>query len=452
MYVRHFGFSARPFPTDPSGPAVFVGPTVVVAIASLQAILQEPGSVAVVRGPAGAGKSTLVSRTLASTSTHCVAVTISRTQTDGFLLNHLLSELGVDSPPAGAFRQFGALRSRIAAINADGGHVVVVVEDATRLAAESLAQLEELTAVETGEGMGTNIFLMGDERIDEALAAAPLAELKRRIARQHDVVPMSVTELRGYLRHCFRIAGADFDQLFDADAPELLHFLCGGVPRPTNNLVESSLSAATAANKDHVDSALIEMVARNEYGLSTDGYQSPQAPTIAVVADAEPPDLIHDTLPELEILAPDMEVLDQAMTEAADAEPSEIPVLQPAVTTTRPAPPLDVEIPEITLDHAIDRSLQANAGSTVSNDVPAELSLVESAVLDPEDVESELADAEADAADSEPTPAPIEDQIATSMTDTLRALSSTRPVGHVNGAADDAAAEKRGLFSRFRRS
>ena len=47
--------------------------------------------------------------------------------------------------------------------------VVIAVEDAVRLGADTLAEIEALTAVDAGESDGANLVLMGDETLQTVL-------------------------------------------------------------------------------------------------------------------------------------------------------------------------------------------------------------------------------------------------------------------------------------------
>ncbi|MGI9236170.1 MAG: hypothetical protein ACR2QZ_02170, partial [Woeseiaceae bacterium] len=128
----------------------------------------------------------------------------------------------------------------------------------------------------------------------------------------------------------------------------LLKELSGGIARIANNLVESSLAAAAAKGIDRIPATLIAQVAFDEYGLSADDFvfdaPPPESPVVSESAepdvdlnddsvaaedseqieelesqtaavdvdvedeplgsDADAPHLIHDTLPNLEVLSP----------------------------------------------------------------------------------------------------------------------------------------------------
>jgi len=188
---------------------------------------------------------------------------------------------------------------------------------------------------------GANIVLMGDEDLDEVLNARRLVRLKQRLKLRQKVSPLSASELTAYFKHCFRLAGNEFDTIFEPGTSDLLHSLSGGVPRMANNIVESALAGAAENKQEQVGVALIKLVATEEFGLDT-GVQvseheaaveaapvvleavveapqiniaAPEVAEVAPVEDVAPvehekvvedeiSELIQDTLPDLAILAP----------------------------------------------------------------------------------------------------------------------------------------------------
>jgi len=486
MYEQHFGLRKRPFRSAANGTDVFVGPQFATMIPGLEKALATNDAIVTITGPVGCGKTTLVTRTLESFSENHKLIFVARMRLGSRdILALLLDELGVENQPSGTMQQFVALRTRLAELENENSRVFIVIEDAVRLGADTLAELEALTAADAGTSAGASIVLMGDETLDALLTDTQLGRIKQRIRQGHSVAPLSAAELRGYLKHCFRLAGGDFEQLFEANVAPLLHHLCGGIARTTNNLVEAAMTTAAEANLKRVSSKLLAQVAENDFGLNATGFDltarpstvavvaatpmptpqlehSPQPRTVvnpvtelrppeepvsvakpvivmepaaaepatvpAVVQDetavksppTEAPVLIQDTLPDLEILAPEFAVIGSAPPPKIDSDPSSNPEAAPpaaADTTAGSVPAWDrdptlaelkpdlaaleqamafahggepesvaeksdatkkkpaeppVEIPEITLDHAISRRIDSHLSSGSSRvDTPS---------------------------------------------------------------------------------
>jgi type II secretory pathway predicted ATPase ExeA len=374
MYEQHFGLKKRPFRANATGTDVFVGPHIAATMAGLKQALAKNDAIATVSGPTGSGKTTLVNRALESMGQNTKIVSVARMRLDSHdVLEFLLDELGVQEKPSGTIQKFTVLRRFLKSLEGEDTRVFIAIEDGVRLGADTLAELEALTAADAGESEGASVVVMGDEGLDAVLGDAQLVRIQQRIRKRFTSTALPMPELRGYLRHCFRLAGNDFEQIFEANAAALLHHLSHGIPRIANNLVESAMTVAADQDLVNVPSSLVARIAENEYGLSAAGFdltaqpitQAPPTPevieesaaapaqapvvddvpeAIAELPDPEPvvvfaepevsaepestpddivPELIQDTLPDLAILAPELELA------AAATQPEPLPELQP---------------------------------------------------------------------------------------------------------------------------
>jgi type II secretory pathway predicted ATPase ExeA len=341
MYEQQFGLKKRPFLAKAMGNNVFVGPQTVKTMSGLKAALISQNAAVAISGPAGVGKTTLVARSLDALSATHITVYIGRMQLEGAdVLEFMLEELGATELPKGTIRRFVALREKLNQLEAEGKKVIVAVEDTIGTGAVTLAELEALTAADSGGSGGAAIVLMGDHRLIEFLKEPQLARLDQRIRQRHFVEPLCAAELRAYLMHCFRLAGTDFEQIFDERTADLVHELSKGIPRIANYIVESTLTSAAAAGIERIPASFVADVARQELGLEATDLNAnpaaaapePQPEPAPATADTENlghtrpdsaeaiagssdgvtdgdffgaddiPELIQDTLPDLEIL------------------------------------------------------------------------------------------------------------------------------------------------------
>jgi len=206
---------------------------------------------------------------------------------------------------------------------------------------------------------------MGDQELSELLKAPRLHRLKQRLRVCQPISPLSARELLGYFKHCFRLAGNEFDVIFEQGASELLHALSDGIPRMANNLVESALASAAESKKDRVTIDMVRRVAEDEYGLEsaqaaaavaiavTEAVEVPEpapaeVPKVTTGSDAASidddendsiPELIQDTLPDLKILAPAL------ATHSRDAEEADLPEIPKTPAPVEQAESAGEEIP-----------------------------------------------------------------------------------------------------------
>ncbi|MDH3265753.1 MAG: hypothetical protein OEM25_02200 [Gammaproteobacteria bacterium] len=382
MYETHFGLNKRPFPALAEGSAVFVGPQAAATMAALKKALVGPDTVVAVSGPAGVGKTTVVRRALTGVGGTPRIISIGRIQLGhDEVLEMLLEEMRVTAP-TGTVQRFTALRRHFKEFEDQGCNVIVVVEDAARVGVDALSELEALTAADAGVSGGARVVLMGDESMNETLQSPRLARLKQRLRLRQVITPLSSNELMAYLKHCFRLAGNEFDTVFEHGSADLLHQLSGGVVRMANGLVESCLISAAENKQKTVSVALIRQIAIDEYALDVDLPEpavavapvevakpviAPQPepapappepepqPVMAKIEDTvveEPiPELIQDTLPDLAILAPALAqaAMDDNPTSSGDddSENDAVPEWERDPTLAQLRPDLDA------LEHAM---------------------------------------------------------------------------------------------------
>ena len=329
MYEKQFGLSRRPFQANATGADVFVGPQTAKFMAAMRKGLAASEAVVVVTGQPGIGKSTLVNRAIDAINGDKFVIRISRMQLGhDEVLEFLLDKLDATDIPASTIKKIILFRDLLASRTRAGTRVFIVVEDAVRIGEDALAEFEALTTADSDHPDGANMILMGDDTLLERLEAPALLRLKQRTHMRQQVLPLSAGELQGYLKHCFRLAGGEFDLAFAAGAGKMLSELSQGNPRVANKLVESMLTAATEEKATKVDTALITKIASDEHGLTVD---FPAATANGPEPDPEPePVLIQDTLPDLEVLAPGLAA--QGLVISPESEPP---------------PPADGEIPTL---------------------------------------------------------------------------------------------------------
>ena len=381
MYEQHFGLSKRPFRASATGNDVFVGPSTTAAMAGIKKALSINDAIVTISGAVGTGKTTLATHAMESISGGQIIVRVRRMRLESEdVLELLLDELGIEDKPRGTSQRFAVLRRKLKELEDNKTRVFVIIEDSVRLGADALAEVEALTSADAGESEGASVILMGDDSLKTMLGEPQLVRLQQRVRQRFTVAPLCDTELHSYLQHCFRLVGGEFEKVFEPDAAQLLHHLSGGIPRISNNLVESAMTAAADQNLDQVASQLLSQIAENDYGLSTDdfdltppneqpGQQEPEAvrsaepaskPGVKSMAELvaalppEPkpsplpespgeaetvnpsdeqdtPELFQDTLPDLKILAPECAAEPVPVTADVAVEPQPEPQPEPAL-------------------------------------------------------------------------------------------------------------------------
>ncbi len=215
MYVEHFGLEKRPFSSKVAGSDVFVGPRTANAMSAIQKALAADDAVISVSGPAGIGKTTVVRRALDALGDNRIVITIGRLKL-GYdeVIELLLAGLGAKKLPKSTVQRFALFRRLLFQYEQRGTRIFILVEDATCIGIDALAELESLTAEDTGASAGASLILMTTDGLSDLLEEPALARLKQRIRLRQTVEPLGLSEFRGYLNQRFRLAGGAFDSVF----------------------------------------------------------------------------------------------------------------------------------------------------------------------------------------------------------------------------------------------
>jgi len=336
MYEDHFGLKSRPFGAKAEGKAVFVGPTQSKTVTALHKGLSIPDAVVTVTGPVGVGKTTIVTRSLESIPDNRMVAWIGRMKlSPDELLELVLAGFGIGGKVKGTVRKIAAFRRIQRERAASGPRVAIVVEDARRLGVDALVELEALTAADSGDESSANIILMGQPDLHEFLQDSDLARMMQRRRNRLQIEPLTVAEVQGYLKHCVREAGGNYDAIFDKDVAELVHQSTGGIPRVINNVCEAAMMAAMDKHSSQITAALFAQVAADTLGVQLNKSTENSAEIITedgVVIDAvtaeRPPESAHveeasyTTIEDLDASNEESEIADVVDTDDVES-PSE---------------------------------------------------------------------------------------------------------------------------------
>ena len=387
MYKNHFGLERRIFRGNASGADVFVGPQTASILNSIKKAMAGPDAVVTLTGPVGSGKSTAVSHALSAVSGKNAIIRVGRFPLQrGELLDLLFDHMRIQQRPQRGNQKLALFRQLLFNLAENESRMFILVEDAPFLGPDMLAELEVVTAADTGPSDGAAIVLMGDDYLKELLASKSLARLRQRTRLRRSLEPCSVEELNGYLRHCFRQAGGEFDTIFANGAVELLHELSGGILRVVNNLVESSLEAAAEKKADSVGLEVVTRIADEEFGLTGTFTRLPEI-------SSKRPEPKHSDDATAELVALSMPEPEAAQAPSAASKP--LPQVPPE---TLPAAEND-DIPELIQD--------TQPALAILNDLPPPLPTAKKRVDDTlPDIAALSAELDAAATTPEPAAAP----------------------------------------------
>jgi general secretion pathway protein A len=269
MYISFFGLSERPFAITPDPRYLYLSERHAEALAHLLYGINESGGFIQLTGEVGTGKTTVVRTLLSRVPHHAdVAVILNPRVTPVEFLLTICEELGLpiaDADRDSVKQMVDALNQRLLSAHAEGRRIIVIVDEAQNLSAETLEQVRLLTNLETPTQKLLQIILIGQPELRELLDRNDLRQLAQRITGRYHLMPLSRDETQGYVRHRLRVAGAA-GEIFTAGALREVHRVTSGIPRVINVTCDRALLGAYTQETRKVTAALVRRAASEAYG------------------------------------------------------------------------------------------------------------------------------------------------------------------------------------------
>ena len=269
MYTSFFGLKEKPFSITPDPRYLFMSERHAEALAHLMYGVNEAGGFVQLTGDIGTGKTTLVRTMLEKMPQHAdVAVILNPRISPQELLLSICQELAIVVSEAAATSSkalVDMLNVRLLAAHAQGRRVIVIVDEAQNLSADTLEQVRLLTNLETPSAKLMQIILIGQPELRDVLAHSGLKQLAQRITGRYHLAPLTRDDSIAYARHRLKIAGAT-GEIFTGSALREVYRLTAGVPRLINVVCDRALLGAYTEDQHRIDAATVRRAASEVFG------------------------------------------------------------------------------------------------------------------------------------------------------------------------------------------
>ena len=262
LYRDRFGLAGRPFSGLADAEVFHLAPPHLRAQATLEYGLLSGAPFCVLTGEAGSGKTSLLLNLMQRTPDDLrIAMVAGLRRGGGSVLPWILQALGAevetDTPETALHAR---VQDMLIAEYAAGKRVVLVLDEAQNLSADALDELRMLSNINTARDQLLQIVLAGQPALRDRLRAPDMAGLAQRVAAWGHLDTLDRAALDGYVGARLAAAGGPED-LFDAEALDLIQAATGGLPRPVNQLCELALVyAMTDEGADGVDGDTVRQV------------------------------------------------------------------------------------------------------------------------------------------------------------------------------------------------
>jgi len=264
LYLEHFGLREPPFRITPHTDFFFSGanrgPTL---DALIYAITQDEGIVKVT-GEVGSGKTMLCRMLLERLPPHVETLylanpSLSRSE----ILGAIADELGIPTNGKATHSLTRALQDALIERYAAGKRVVMLIDEAHAMPAESLEEIRLLSNLESKATKLLQIALFAQPELDERLAANDMRQLRERITQHFNLAPLKQDDVAGYIEFRLRTAGYRGPNPFTEAAIKQIAEVSEGLSRRINILADKSLLAAYSSGSHRVDSNEVRSAAQD---------------------------------------------------------------------------------------------------------------------------------------------------------------------------------------------
>ena len=347
MYETFYKLREKPFTLLPDPGFLFLSNKHRMALTLLQYGLMNHAGFTVISGDIGAGKTTLIRHLLDHMDREHTVGLISNTHSSfGELLQWILLAFNLEHTNLDKVGMYRRFIDFIIDEYAHNRRVVLIVDEAQNMAAETLEELRMLSNVNADKDQALQVILVGQRELRDTLRRPDLVQFAQRISVDYHLEPLSEEETVDYIRHRLEIADGN-PRLFEENACRAVYRYSNGVPRLINLLCDTALVYGYAEQREQIDSALVTDVAREKQqgGIFPTFHPAPPVEETRTRPDPATQDndsdaesgMIHET--ERATTAPSVE------SQAEPHSPShrDIPEATGAVTNHKEATDPDIE-------------------------------------------------------------------------------------------------------------
>jgi type II secretory pathway predicted ATPase ExeA len=263
MDYQHFRLTGSPFQAaSPSG-ALFLSPTHVKGLATLEwGLSEELNGFTLLTGEAGTGKTTLIYSLLQRDFKQVrIAYIVDPKLSFLELLRVILDQLNLYSTGSTKLDYLEAL-DRFLKLRSKEERVAVIIDESQDLSDDGLEELRLLSNHGQQNDRCLQLILVGQPELAERLKKPELRQLNQRISTRGQLSPLDPEQAMKYVECRLRAQGGECTDVFERRALERLLQHSDGIPRKINVICHNAMVLAYSKGAKKVDLETAMMTAR----------------------------------------------------------------------------------------------------------------------------------------------------------------------------------------------
>lgn len=270
MYLYHFGLTELPFTLTPNTNFFLPLESHSEALAVLMTALKTGEGFIKVIGEVGTGKTLLCRKLLNEIPEHFVTAYIPNPYLNPVELRRAVAiELGVkQAQRMSAQLLTQRIQNRLLELHAQGHSVVLILDEAQALPADSLEALRLFTNLETETRKLLQVVLFAQPELDVRLAETEFRQLRQRITFSYKLRAMNTQEVQQYIQHRLQVAGYKGAALFSARLCKKITKVTQGIPRLVNILCHKMLMLSYGQGHYQMSAKELKAAVKDTEGLA----------------------------------------------------------------------------------------------------------------------------------------------------------------------------------------
>ncbi len=269
MYASHFGFRELPFCLTPDTQFYHDSKWHREAGFILDICIEQGEGFIKIVGEVGTGKTMLCRRLLRNLPENFIPVFIPNPYlTPEGLLHAIAHELGLLVDNNNSHIVLKAVEEELVQLAILGHKVILIVDEAQSMPAQTLEALRLVTNLETEKMKLLQVVLFGQPELDVILKQPALRQLLQRMTFSYQLQALDFSATQEYIAHRLQCAGYNGSTIFEPKAVQAIFHASGGVARIINVLAHKSLMCAFGKRVKEVNMSFVLAAIDDTEGLT----------------------------------------------------------------------------------------------------------------------------------------------------------------------------------------
>ena len=262
MYEAFYQLSADPFRLSPDPDFSFQHRTYRKAMTYMLHALQRAEGFIMITGQPGTGKTTLVGDLVSTLRSDQIAVAkiVSAQLTANDLLDLVAYSFNLDPEGCSKAKVLFQIEDFLKQEHQQERRSLLIIDEAQGMGPEALEEVRLLTNIMVGNRQLLQIFLVGQEQLQDTVKSPSLQQLHQRLIAATHLEPLDTDDTRAYIKHRLRCVNWKGDPLISTETYDQIQRYSHGIPRQINQICSRLFLHGSIEGKHRLGIADIKIV------------------------------------------------------------------------------------------------------------------------------------------------------------------------------------------------